>query len=152
MTAVVLAIAIVTCGRKPEAGAGSEVPGSRGELSVRELAKGDQGGPAEPQERLVTSAAGLDAVWPGGAPPPSVDFDRERVIVVALGERRTAGYGVEVTAVEETGDTLRVRYVERRPGLGCVAAQVITTPYQVVAVEGRAMAARFERQVETRSC
>lgn len=150
--ALIVASALSACGGRPHAGAADSAAGSGQELTVRELARGEQGGPAGPLERLVTTAAGLDTIWPGGGSPPPVDFRRERVIVVGLGQRRTAGYSVAVTHVQMVDDTLHVRYVESRPGLGCVVAQVVTAPYQVVAVESGADAARFERRVETRSC
>ncbi|HYF91916.1 MAG TPA: protease complex subunit PrcB family protein [Symbiobacteriaceae bacterium] len=66
---------------------------------------------------------------------PSVDWGREAVLVVDMGEQRTAGYGVTVVGVSrgESGE-IELKLEVRRPGPGSFVAQVITHPHAVTRV------------------
>ena len=75
-------------------------------------------------------------------------FEREKVIGVALGERPTAGFEVEIVcATQITGGFVGLQtvisYVVRSPGSG--AAQVITHPHHVVRVKNAAGVIVFRR-------
>jgi hypothetical protein len=75
-----------------------------------------------------------------GAPdigPPLVDFDTEIVVGIFLGTRPTAGFTVDVVSVAASGDGLAVDYLEVEKGASCGVAQVITTPFVLVAVTRR---------------
>lgn len=120
-------------------------------LPARELGKGAYGGPAAPLERVIASPSELEAAWPA-APSLEIDFDREMLVLVALDERRTGGYSVEIKAVSLNEDRLVVEYVERRPDLRCPTLQVITTPYHAVAVPRAEATPRFDRAIEILGC
>jgi len=60
------------------------------------------------------------------------DFNTESVIVVALGEVPTAGFGITITGVQKQGDKVFVQFKTSQPG--DVAAQVISYPFAAVAV------------------
>lgn len=68
---------------------------------------------------------------------PSPDFERRRVLLVALGERPTAGYGIglERETLEIQGDTAVLRVAVTRPPADSMQAQVITAPCMLVTVE-----------------
>lgn len=69
---------------------------------------------------------------------PEVDFDKEAVLVLAMGSRPTAGYGLalaERSAVRDA-DGLEVRVDWREPAPGSMQAQVITYPCLLIAVPG----------------
>ncbi len=53
---------------------------------------------------------------------------KQRALTIALGERPTAGYGIDVVAQEGQGDSLALTYRERRPQPGMMHAQVMTSP------------------------
>ena len=76
---------------------------------------------------------------------PSVDFAREVVVGVFLGSRPTGGFLIEVVGAREEGGALVVRYRETRPPPGSVAAQILTSPYHIVALPARAGDVRFEK-------
>ena len=48
-------------------------------------------------------------------PPPSVDFSRDMVVALFMGERPTGGYAIEVTQIERTDAGLSIRYRTRHP-------------------------------------
>lgn len=101
------------------------------------------------ERRVVRTEAEYYALWAAHAAdstrvalPPPVDFEREMVLVVALGERPTGGYVVDVVDVELRGRTLRVLTGEREPRPGTFQVQQPTQPYVMVALP--AMVARVE--------
>jgi PrcB C-terminal len=67
-------------------------------------------------------------------PAPPVDFARQMVLGVFMGSRPTAGFEVDITRVHDEGGTLVVDYRETGPASRAVAAQVITSPFHLVAV------------------
>ena len=68
------------------------------------------------------------------------------VIGVFMGSRPSAGFAVEILAVEERAGATVVSYREKAPARDAVAAQVITSAYQLVAVPRRTGEVRFEKQ------
>jgi hypothetical protein len=67
--------------------------------------------------------------------PPPVNFEESLVLVIAMGEKPTAGYAVEVGEVVPEGQTLKVevRFIE--PSSERMLAAVITRPYALVRIE-----------------
>jgi hypothetical protein len=58
-------------------------------------------------------------------------FNRAAVVAAFLGERRTGGFGVEITRAADGA----VRISESSPGEGMMTTQVLTTPYTIVSVQ-----------------
>jgi len=77
---------------------------------------------------------------------PSVDFSREIVVAVFMGTRPTAGFSVQIVGVRQEGQALIVSYKETRPAPDALTAQVLTSPFQIVAVpRGTTTDVKFER-------
>ncbi|MDY0163286.1 protease complex subunit PrcB family protein [Desulfobotulus sp.] len=59
-----------------------------------------------------------------------VDFDREGVLLLGLGMRRTGGYGIRLASpdLEVSGDTAMIRLHLLRPSPGARTIQVLTWP------------------------
>lgn len=70
---------------------------------------------------------------------PAVDFSREMVVGVFLGERRTAGYKVAVVIQPDPMDSNKivVFYREIVPAKSGFAAEVVSRPYVLVKVKIR---------------
>jgi len=99
----------------------------------------------EPRFRLITDGAEFArtyaAIHGGETPqpsPPAIDFKHSLVLAAFLGQRPTAGYGIELGparhVIEDDGPWLQVAVTTRRPPPGAIAAQVITSPYCLVQV------------------
>lgn len=69
-----------------------------------------------------------------GAVMPKVDFSREFVVVVALGERSSGGHAVEVTGADGEGDGVEVAIVTTTPGKNCVVTLSMTRPLDFVKI------------------
>ena len=113
-----------------------------------------------PTELVVRDAAAWREAWGQITGPivpqperPAVDFGREAVVVVAAGERWTGGWTVTVDSVAPTnGGGLTVSYTLSGPGAGCVAAQTITSPVDVVRVPRPSGEVRFTSRTVRTPC
>ena len=115
----------------------------------RVLDKGDRSQIMSAREAVVRTAPEWDALWRAHLPtrqPAAVDFSKDMVVAVFLGSRPTPGYGVTIVSAVEEGGVLRVRYRETSPPADAIAAQVITFPYQIVAIQkSAATEVKFEK-------
>ncbi len=64
---------------------------------------------------------------------PAVKWETECAIAVFLGTRPSAGYSVCAQKVVRRGSSIEVTVKERKPAAGDISAQVITSPYTVIA-------------------
>jgi hypothetical protein len=115
----------------------------------RTVDKGDRSQIMSAREVVVRAAPEWDALWRSHLPtrqPAAVDFSKEMVVGVFLGSRPTPGYGVTIVSAVEEGNVLRVRYRETAPPSDAILAQVITFPYQMVAIpKSAATDVKFEK-------
>ena len=115
----------------------------------RVLDKGDRSQIMSAREVVVRAAPEWDALWRSHLPsrqPAAIDFSKEMVVGVFLGSRPTPGYGVTIVSAVEEGNVLRVRYREASPSPDAISAQVITFPYQIVAIpKSAATEIKFEK-------
>lgn len=65
---------------------------------------------------------------------PPVDFDREMVIAVFLGDRSTGGFAIEITRIKQRVDGLHVRIEETAPPQDALVTQGFTSPYHLVRI------------------
>lgn len=66
----------------------------------------------------------------------SLNVEGRTYLILALGERPTGGYHVNVSKVEQRDNILHVYAEEKAPAEGAMVIQVISYPYTVVSVEG----------------
>jgi hypothetical protein len=106
-------------------------------------------------ERLVVrDAATWAAIWRNvtSAPLPSVDFDREMIVVAALGERPTGGFDIVVESATASGDALTVRIRTIAPGPSCITTDVLTQPVDVARLPRTADVVRFVDDASVVDC
>jgi hypothetical protein len=102
------------------------------------LAHGSASGVVQPTRIVVRSQNDWAALWSrhvrtqSTSPPPPVDFSRDMVVALFMGERPTAGYAIEVTRIERTGAGLTVHYRMTRPDPAALNAQALTQPFQLI--------------------
>lgn len=100
------------------------------------IAQGEFDGPKAAKEEVVKNQDAY-AVFFEGSPPnaPDVNWNEEDVLAVALGERTSGGYSVEITNIVPEnigimGGTAWVHYVETVPS--GPTTDVMTYPYHAV--------------------
>ena len=109
------------------------------------------GGDSQIEEQrtvVVRTQAAWDALWRDhGAQgkPAAVDFSKEMVVAVFAGTRPSAGYAVEITAIEVREGRIEVAYRERQPRPDEMVAQMLTAPFHIVRTTAREGKAVFTR-------
>jgi hypothetical protein len=78
-------------------------------------------------------------------PRPSVDFSSQMVVGVFMGSRTTAGFSVAIVSVNDANGVLTVQYRETIPAGAAITAQVITSPFHLVAVPKTASEVKFAK-------
>lgn len=65
---------------------------------------------------------------------PAIDFKQEMLIGVFSGEKRTGGYRIEITKIEEdlAKNQLNVHFRETGPPPDSMVVQMLTRPYHIV--------------------
>ena len=111
------------------------------EVSFQTIAKGYRSGVRESLQVVASNRAEWDALWKrhvsietNPAPTPAINFDKEIVIGVFLGEKPTGGYDVEIIRVEQTDGALVLHYREKSPLPGSIAIQALTQPFHIIQV------------------
>ena len=114
--------------------------------SFTNIAKGDVSGQQEARQVTVRTAAEWQALWKSHSPMeklPAVDFSKRMVVGIFLGSKPSAGHEVEIIGVRTEGKDLVVEYVQKQPGRGTMAAQILTEPFHLVAVDRHPGPVRF---------
>jgi hypothetical protein len=119
-------------------------------VPMRPIDKGLTSTMDDKRQALVRTDAEWTRLWTqhaGEKTKPAVDFSKEIVLGLFMGTRPTAGFTTEIVSVkEDAGGTLVVSYKETRPSPDSVAAQILTSPFHIVAVpKGTATAVKWER-------
>ena len=125
----------------------ADAPAAQGE-AMRTIEKGVQSSVDRARQAVVRTQAEWTQLWRAHAydrPAPTVDFTQQTVFAVFMGSRPTAGFSVEIVGVRDEGGTLVVSYRETRPDRGAVTAQIVTSPFHIVAVPRQAGDVRFEQ-------
>lgn len=106
---------------------------------------------------VVEDAATFDKLWRqafADAPAPQVDWARQKVVFAALGDRPSGGYSIVVSSAEQAGDELTITVDTITPGPGCMNAEVLTQPVDVVSIPRPAAGVliRFRERTGTQTC
>jgi protease stability complex PrcB-like protein len=111
-------------------------------VSFKTIAKGLRSGIREPSQIAICSQSEWQKLWRQHtststvpAPLPVVDFDKEIVVAVFLGEKPSGGYGVEISSAEVVGSSLTVFVKETSPKPGAIVTQAINQPFHIVRIE-----------------
>ena len=95
------------------------------------------------------------AIWRRHSPEPplpQVDFDREMLVIAALGTRPTTGYGILVDSAFAEGDGLLVRIRTVTPGPRCGTGQALTQPVDVARLTRTQGVVRFRDEPQVHDC
>ncbi|MBA3766557.1 MAG: protease complex subunit PrcB family protein [Acidobacteria bacterium] len=75
--------------------------------------------------------------YPTMPPLPAIDFSREMLVVVTMGERPTGGYAIIVDGVYERAKQIEIVVRNISPGRGCGTTQSLTQPVDIVQLPKR---------------
>ena len=114
---------------------------------MRLLDKGDHSNMDEARQAVARTAGEWKTLWQQHSPErpqPQVDFAKEMVVGVFLGSRPNAGVTIEIVGVARKDAALVVQYRQTQPSRDAITAQVITSPYHIVALPRVEGDVRFE--------
>jgi hypothetical protein len=108
---------------------------------VRTLAKGQFGGITKASHEIIKDQAAWKKLWEQNnvnAQPevkiPKVNFAKEMVIMVTMGQQRTGGYAIEIVKIEPAAKRLNISVRRVTPPSGAMLIQTLTSPFHIVAV------------------
>jgi len=133
-----LLLMLVACGpesRSSETGADNAVTDAGSQPTVSVLGVSQQAGWEEAVDVIIANEASWAAAWTyqhDGITPspqrPSVNFEAERVLMIAAGVRPSGGFALELTDHAIVGDTLTIDILLSTPGAECGVATALTSP------------------------
>jgi hypothetical protein len=139
----------------PQAAEPSPEPRS-GNIEVRHIGQWSNTGIAESRRLVIRDNDAWVSFWSqlGVGGRPEVDFKRNIVVAVAMGQRSSGGYDIAVQEVSEVAGELTVDVVETSPEPTCATTMALSQPVDVVVVVGGAGARslNFREKKETRKC
>ena len=107
-----------------------------------EIQSGDNGGFKTNTNLVISTQEEFLKIWDQAfayymnkETAPSIDFEKNVVLLVALGQKTSGGHTIKVSSVVETKDSTIVNILKTSPGKSCMTAEVITYPYQIVQIE-----------------
>lgn len=109
----------------------------------------------DPERVVVRDAATLASWWTKAWPElavPEIDFGSRAVLIVAMGERSSGGYAIQVSEVVSQGDGFRATVLSTSPGRGCAVATVMTQPVDFVSIPARGKSVRFVEESKAANC
>lgn len=114
-------------------------PGPGRPLPFDVLDSGSRSGVRDARQLAIRSEAEWRRLWqehrPSGSEPPPVDFGRQMVAAIFMGQQSTSGYSIRVTAVEWDGAGVTVVYATHTPPRGAMVAQVLTQPFEMIRID-----------------
>ena len=116
-------------------------PTATNAVAFQTVAKGFRSGVIEVTQIVVRTQAEWNALWQkhtsmesNPPPAPAIDFNKELIIGIFLGQKPTGGYEVEVTSVERSEGMLTVSFREKSPRPGAILTQAFTQPFHIVRI------------------
>jgi hypothetical protein len=160
-----VAVSMAGCDGSATAPRAAVLPPNAAPLSMNRVFEGRllsfqfHSGYREPQRLVIRSAAQWSQVWERitesylpRPPAPTVNFDHEMVILVAMGQRPSGGYSIAVEGVYDAAGRLYAEVRERSPGASCGVTTALTQPVDAVRVPRRDGAVIFVDRAETFDC
>lgn len=106
--------------------------------------------------RVIVNEADFQTYWAhamGERPhlaPRGIDWVKEQLIAIHIGQRSSGGYGVRVQSIKrEQSSNLVIEYVETTPAKGSMNTQAITSPWVLIRMDRVAGIPVFRGRVET---
>jgi hypothetical protein len=113
------------------------------EVMFHTIGKGSRSGVRERLHAVARSQGEWQKLWQrhtsaetNPSPPPAIDFNKEFVGAIFLGEKPTGGFAVEIVKAERNGGELVINYKEVNPAPGAIVTQALTQPFHIVRIDG----------------
>lgn len=109
--------------------------------AIKVIAKGAFSGIQEAKQIVITNQTQWAEVWQKHnlrnepkRPAPEIDFKKQTVLFVTLGQKRTGGYSIDIVDVSPKDGKTEVLLRTGAPKPGSMSLQALTAPFAIVAV------------------
>ncbi len=118
-----------------------------------------QSGIDEPENFVLRDPEGWATAWqriqirsrPAPA-MPVVDFEREMIVVAALGRQRSGGYTIRVDRAYREGPKTVIIVQAESPGEGCIVTNALTSPVDIARLPLSAEPVEIRVESSPREC
>lgn len=83
---------------------------------------------------------------------PPIDFEKEMVLLAAMGRKSTGGHNIILESMTAEGDHQVVTVREEVPGAGCLTSQVLTQPADIARIPRTDQPVTFTVKNESKKC
>lgn len=112
----------------------SATPGQTKAVTILRHIDGSDAGFRDPGVQIINGADALEAIGSVLLASVDVDFRRQSMIVLALGEQPTSGWAARISGVQQAGTTLFVQGTAHTPSPDDAVSQALTYPVAAVIV------------------
>lgn len=128
-------------------------------ISVTVIHSGSNSGYGKAREEIIKTLGEWQALWGDvtyailpSSPVPEIDFKKEMVLGVFMGNRNTGGYNTEIKKIIESEGIYQVYVQETSPGKNCITTQSLTQPFQIVKIPKTDLKIEFIKSQTVRDC
>jgi hypothetical protein len=138
-------------------GASATLPLARFRTEPRSFTQ--QSGFRDPTHLVIRDRAAWLVAWTAlhagqdSIPPlPVVEFDRELIVLAALGAKPTGGHEIVIASAVEQDGAVVIQLSATAPGQDCMTTQAITTPADVARIPRVAATIGFDLVTTVKPC
>ncbi|MGE0561608.1 MAG: protease complex subunit PrcB family protein [Flavobacteriales bacterium] len=128
-------------------------------IEFKLIAKNSNSGFENLTERTINNTTDFKKAWDTAwshftdpNPAPSIDFNTETVILIALGAKNNGGYQLKINSVHEQDNELTVNYTEITSNPKCTNTQAIVFPYEFISIPKTSKKIIFKSSQQVGSC
>ena len=108
--------------------------------NIRTISKGTFSGVQKALQVVITNQTQWTELWARHSaqvkpakPAPDINFDKESVVFVCLGQKPSGGHSIEITDVRTVDSKTEITVKSRAPKPGGMQLQALTAPFHIVA-------------------
>lgn len=129
---LILSVILISCTSTKKVATNSSI-------TFKTIDKNTNGGIQELTQEVYTNQTAFEKAWKlawsnfsDPTPTPIVDFNKDVVVLVALGMKNNGGYQLKINSVSEEANEIMVDYTETTPNPKCTYSQSIVFPYEFI--------------------
>ncbi|MFD0964189.1 protease complex subunit PrcB family protein [Pseudofulvibacter geojedonensis] len=138
----IIVLLFIGCSSQKKIVADKVTKSGASEIVFEQLVQSSVGGYEHPQIKVFKEQKALEETFgyinsfrkPGFPIPSKIDFSKETVVAVFMGQKNTGGYAVSVQEVIELDGKVKVFIEEKSPGKKDMVTMAITQPFCVVKI------------------
>jgi len=135
---LILSLLVSSCSTKtPQPTDPSETAATEKKVTFRIINQGQTSGLAQKKFLTLRTANEFNQLWSihtqiNPAPQPKINFKKQMVLAVFMGEQHTGGYAIRIENIIEREKMIHANVVFNKPKLGSNRIMMITQPNMIV--------------------